>query len=333
MRENEMSRARQRHGLDLYVAAVEPIVNVALPVFAVILCGYLAGRLGILGQASSEALNRYVYYFALPPLLFLAMARVPLEKILNGSFIAAYCGGMVLAGGLACLGAYFLFRRKGLSLTFHGFASTYSNTGYMGIPLFIAAFGEAGVLPAIIATVINSSLVVACAVAAAELAQSAGRRIGHVAADVVLALVTNPLVIAPIAGIAVSALDLALPRPVVTLGELLGASASPGALFAIGLFLVGRPIAKGTGELTWLTLFKLLVHPAATWLLIATFFPMPPFWASSAVLLAALPAGTLVFVIAQRYDVYAERISAAILVSTVLSVITVSVLIARMPAP
>ena len=317
----------------LYVAAVEPIVNVALPVFAVILCGYLAGRLGILGQASSEALNRYVYYFALPPLLFLAMARVPLEKILNGPFIAAYCGGMVLSGVLACLGAYALFHRKGLPLTFHGFAATYSNTGYMGIPLFIAAFGEAGVLPAIIATVINSSLVVACAVAAAELAQSAGRRIGHVAADVAVALATNPLVVAPIAGIAVSVLGLALPRPVVTLGELLGASASPGALFAIGLFLVGRPLASGTGELAWLTLFKLLVHPAATWLLIAAFFPMPPFWAASAVLLAALPAGTLVFVIAQRYGVYAERISAAILASTVLSVITVSVLVARIPAP
>jgi malonate transporter and related proteins len=57
---------------------VEPIVNVALPVFAVILCGYLAGRLGILGQSSSEALNRYVYYFALPPMLFLSMALVPL---------------------------------------------------------------------------------------------------------------------------------------------------------------------------------------------------------------------------------------------------------------
>ena len=117
------------------------------------------------------------------------------------------------------------------------------------IPLFIAAFGEAGVLPAIIATVINSSLVVACAVAAAELAQSAGRRIGHVVADVAVALATNPLVVAPIAGVVISVLGLALPRPVVTLAELLGASASPGALFAIGLFLVGRPLASGTGEL------------------------------------------------------------------------------------
>lgn len=312
---------------------MEPIVNVALPVFAVILCGYLAGRLGILGQASSEALNRYVYYFALPPLLFLAMARVPFDDILNIPFIAAYCGGMAVAAAAACLGAHVLFRRRGLALTFHGFAATYSNTGYMGIPLFIAAFGDAGVLPAVIATVINSSLVVACAVASAELAQSAGRRVGHVAADVGLALVTNPLVIAPLAGMAVSLAGLAIPRPAVALGELLGASASPGALFAIGLFLVGRPVANAPGELAWLTLFKLLFHPAATWLLIAVFFPMPAFWAHSAVLLAALPAGTLVFVIAQRYGVYTERISAAILVSTVLSVITVSVLIARMPAP
>jgi predicted permease len=312
---------------------VEPIVNVALPVFAVILCGYLAGRLGILGKASSEALNRYVYYFALPPLLFLAMARVPLHDILNVPFIAAYCGGMILAAAAACFGAYLLFHRRGVTLTFHGFTATYSNTGYMGIPLFIAAFGDTGVLPAIIATVINSSLVVACAVASAELAQSAGRRIGHVAADVCVALVTNPLVMAPLAGMAVSLSGLIIPRPVVALGELLGASASPGALFAIGLFLVGRSVASAPGELAWLSLFKLFFHPAATWLLTVVLFPMPAFWAHSAVLLAALPAGTLVFVIAQHYGVYAERISAAILVSTVLSVITVSILVARMPPP
>lgn len=312
---------------------MEPVINVALPVFAVILCGYLAGRLGILGQVSSEALNRFVYYFALPPLLFLAVARVPLEQVLNGPFIAAYCGGMVLTSAVACLGAYLLFRRKGLELAFHDFAATYSNTGYMGIPLFMAAFGESGVLPAIIATVINSSLVVACAVAAAELSQSAGRHIGHVAADIGRALATNPLVVAPIAGTMVAETDIVLPRPIVALGELLGASASPGALFAIGLFLVGRPASEGARELTWLSLFKLIVHPIMIWLLIAMLFPLPPFWAASAILLGALPAGTLVFVIAQRYGVYAERISAVILVSTMFSVITVSWLIARMPSP
>lgn len=72
---------------------------------------------------------------------------------------------------------------------------------------------------------------------------------------------------------------------------------------------------------------KLLVHPAATLLLATYVFVMEPFWSRAAVILAALPVSTLVFVVAQQYDVYVQRASTAVIVSTVLSVITVSLLL------
>ena len=63
------------------------VINVAVPVFAIMLAGYLAGRFRILGESSSEALNAFVYWFALPPVLFLSMASVPIGEIFNWPFI------------------------------------------------------------------------------------------------------------------------------------------------------------------------------------------------------------------------------------------------------
>ena len=73
------------------------IVDVVLPVFGLILAGVLAGRFRILGQESSEALNRFVYWFALPPLLFLGMARAPVHEVANLPFLGAYLGGVAAA--------------------------------------------------------------------------------------------------------------------------------------------------------------------------------------------------------------------------------------------
>ncbi len=63
------------------------LINVVPPVFGIILTGYLAGRLEVLGPDSAAALNRFVFYFALPPALFLAMVRAPIDKIFNWPFI------------------------------------------------------------------------------------------------------------------------------------------------------------------------------------------------------------------------------------------------------
>ncbi len=70
------------------------------------------------------------------------------------------------------------------------------------------------------------------------------------------------------------------------------------------------------------------MHPLLTAGLALWVFDLEPFWAASAILLAALPTGALTFVVASRYGIHVERTSSAILVSTILSVITVSALLA-----
>ena len=73
--------------------------------------------------------------------------------------------------------------------------------------------------------------------------------------------------------------------------------------------------------------FKLLVFPTAVWFTMYL-LGIDPFWAAVAILGSALPTAANVFIIAKQYDTYVERTSSAILVSTAISVVTVSTLLA-----
>jgi len=302
------------------------IINFVLPIFAIMLAGYLSGRLGLLGEASSEALNRFVYNGALPALFFVSLSRVGTGEALNWSFIAALGGGMLATFVLAIAVACFAFPNRLGALGLHGMSAIFSNTGYMGFPLLITAFGDAGKLPAILGAMITGAVIMPITVVIIEL--DLGRGAGPLAIlrHVILAVARNPLVLSAGAGLLVSVLGISLPQPIATFCDIMGGAAGPCALFAIGLFMVGRSLRAGPVEVGWLVVLKLAVQPAITWWLAYKLLSMPPVWAASAVILASLPTGALVFVLAQQYDIYLQRSTAAIVVSTVVSVVTLSAL-------
>ena len=303
---------------------MEPILNIVLPVFAIIATGYLCGYFKLLGAESSEALNLFVYWVALPALLFRAIANVDLAELLNVNFLAAYVGGILAIWVAALVFARVVYGHGLANGALHGMNSVFANTGYMGIPLAITAYGEAAALPAILASVLNAALVVGLATMLLELAQTRGKGVFGALADVARSLVRNPMLVAPVLGALWAATGFALPKPVDAFTEIIGAAAGPCALFAIGLFLVGRPMSEGIGEVSVMTATKLLVQPAVTAALAFFLFPMAPMWTKVAILMAALPTGATSFVLAQAYHTYIQRTSATILITTVLSVITVS---------
>lgn len=303
------------------------VINVAAPVFAIMLAGYLAGRFRILGEASSEALNAFVYWFALPPILFLSMAQVPLDVVFNWPFIWTFILGMAAVAVPSVLVARYLFPNTAAGLSLHGITSIFSNTGYMGIPLFIAAFGPDGTLPAVIATVVNAALVIGLGIGLVELGTGAGKSWRKALTDAVLAVLKGPLFVAPMLGIAWSLSGLALPPWLANFAELMGAASGPCALFAMGLFLVGKPMSAGVGEVSWLVFMKLVAHPLITWWLAVAVFELDFEMTRGVVLMAALPTGALSFVLAQKYQIFVQRSSATILFSTIFSVVTVSLLL------
>jgi malonate transporter and related proteins len=304
------------------------VANVVLPLFGVILAGFLAGRFKILGNESSEALNRYVYFFALPCLLFLSMARTPTRDVLDGPFIAAYLCGVAVVFAIVIAVGRLAFPARLAQMSLAGLAAGFANTGYMGIPLFLMAYGPAGMPPAVIGAVLNASVLIGAVIVLIELDAHKSGGLGGALRDVGRALVSNPLVLAPFAGLAWSAAGLGIPGPIAAFGDMLGTSSGPCALFAIGLFLATQSVnalmgGKRTVEAAWLIALKLIAQPAATWAF-AVLFGLEPFAVAAATILAAMPTGALAFVVAQRYGIFVERTSAVILGSTVVSVVTLS---------
>ena len=307
---------------------MDAVITVGLPIFGVIFAGYGAGRAGVLGVASSDALNRFVYWFALPAMLFNGMFRAPLADLIDVPYLAAYLGGVGITYVLALLIALRWPRRSLADASILAMTAAYANVGYMGLPLCALAFGDRGLPPVIVAMVVTAALLISgtTILVEADLNRSAGTRAAL--ARVAKALITNPLLLAPIIGGLWVAGGIPFPAALKNFMDLMGAAASPCALFALGLFLVGQSVRDDLPTVAWLVGLKLVVMPAVTWLLAFQLIPVSELPAVISVLLNALPIGAGAFVMAAQYGRQVAPISASTLVSTVVSVISVSLLMA-----
>ena len=306
---------------------MQVILETALPFFALILCGYGAGRFRLLGEASIAGVNAFVFYFALPTFLFSLMATSPLAAVVNGRFVVAYLSAGLAVFALAALLGRLAFEIGTSETALQGSAAVLGNTGYMGLPLVAAAFGERAAIPLVLALTLEVAILIPLTVALIEAGKGLGEGQLRLIGSVTNSLVRNPLIIAIFAGGLISATGLGLPIPVKNSTDLLGGAAGPCALFALGATLTGYPISAGLGEVSYMTFFKLLVHPAAVWST-THLFDVDPLWATVAVLGAALPVAANVFILSRQYDTYVAQTSSAILVSTTVSLISVSTLLA-----
>lgn len=306
---------------------MDALINVVVPVFAIIAAGYLAGHYRVLGTDSAVALNRFVYYFALPPVLFVFPARQPITEVLNWPFVGAFLAGAAVTLLVATVASRLWLRHDAASFSLHALTTVYPNTSYMGVPLFLTAFGPEGAMPAIVATLVGIVVMVGGAIAVLETTRAKGPSPAQIGREVGITLIRNPLLIATSLGIAASSLALPIPVPIGNFLDLMASAAGPAALFALGLSLVGRSLLGDMTEVSWSLFLKLAVQPAVTWLLVTHVFEMEARWATAAVILSALPVGAVAFVVAQQYDVYVRRTSSATLLSTVLSVVTISALL------
>jgi predicted permease len=306
------------------------LINVALPVFGIILTGYLAARFDALGPDSAAALNRFVFYFGLPAALFVVTARAPIDKIFNWPFIGAFISGALLTLLIALIVARFWFEHHDLpTLTMVGLAAGWGNVGYMGFPLILTAYGQDGALPAIISSFCSIILFVGSAVAVLESTRAAGTSHPRVALHLARTLLRNPLVTSPLLGILFSISAFPLPNAVSNYLDLMAAAVVPAALFALGLSLVGHKLTGNVGEVMWLAALKTVVNPILTFVLVTNVFSMRPLWSHVAVILSAMPAAANIYVIAQQYDVQFRTMSAAIVLSTGMSVFTIFFLLLR----
>lgn len=295
-----------------------------LPFFAVISVGYGAGRTGFFTPQATAYLTKFVFYFALSAMLFRFAANLELSAILDWQFVWAYLAGTIAVYLLATIVAM----ARGLRVreaAIEAQCAVIGNVGFLGIPMLVLLLGANAIGPVMMVLAVDlivfSSLVVILITGSRD-----GRMSLGILRTVGLGLLANPMVVSISAGLVLSSLALPIPVPVNEFLEILGGAATPGALFAIGASLAGKS-AERVAVAGWLSLCKLLLHPAAVAVAALLVFDVDPYAAGVMITAAALPVAGNVYILAQHYGVAPARVSAAILLSTGISILTISAVI------
>ncbi|MBR9841693.1 MAG: AEC family transporter [Rhodobacteraceae bacterium] len=295
-----------------------------LPFFAVIGVGFWAGRTRFFSEEATGYLTKFVFYFALSAMLFRFAANLSLAEVLDWTLVGAYLWGTAVVYGIASAIA-FLRRLDVATTAIEAQCAVIGNVGFLGVPMLALLLGEAAIGPVMLVLAVDlivfSSLIVILIT---------GSREGHLRLSILktvgMGLLKNPMIVAITAGLAWSALEIPIPAPLNEFLAILGGAATPGALFAIGASLATKSAERAEVAL-WLSFCKLVLHPAFVAIGALVLFPVDTYSAGVIISAAALPVAGNVYMLAQHYNVAPHRASAAILFSTAISILTVSLVV------
>lgn len=300
------------------------IANIVLPVFALIIAGYVLRRRNVLSNNACTELNRFVVYLALPALMIDVMVNSTWSELYQPEFFYAFeLGVFIIFFGV--LAFHWLKTKNLTSATIDATSASYANTGYIGLPLCALTFGADKLGPAMVAAILTVSANFAVSIVFIEASSQSGKSVWTTLKNVGVSLCKNPLIAAPVIAGAFCATGLQLPHGVLQSIKLLGGAASPCALVATGLFLAQRQESSSSAVAIELVILKLIAQPLIAWYFAFHVFNMPPLWAKSAVILSALPTGTGPFMLAELYGKGGGIASRTIFLTTVLGILTLSV--------
>lgn len=303
-------------------------LTIVLPVFGLVLLGYLVGRTRLLSEEGIRGINTFVFYVAIPALLFRATSRLALPDAAEAGVVLAYFSACFIVFFTACLIGRFAFALPLEEQAIMGMGATYSNGVLLGIPVILAAMGEAALFPLMLILSVHALILFTLPTVTIELARGGGGHFARIAVQAGKSLLRNPVILALVAGLGYSATGLTLTPPLASLLDMLRGAAAPTALFIVGASLTRFRIAGDLRQSLTIVGLKLFVLPAVVWVMASEVFAVPPRAVVVATVLAAMPSGVNVFLLARQFDVSVARAAATVLVSTAISVITIAALIA-----
>lgn len=300
------------------------ILNVVLPVFAIIAFGYLAVRLRLYPSDGVRGLVAFVNNFATPCLLFQSMLTSDFGAALNPGILGPFYVGALfslLAGGI--IAVRFFGNKPGEGVA-SGFAAMFTNTVLIGIPIVQRAYGDAA-MPVVFSIIaFHAPALITIGMLVMEFVRRDGAPLHKALGVALLRIVQNPLLWGVGLGIAGNLNHVVLPEPAMAFFTMMSAAVLPAALFGLGGALNEYRLADNWPQALVMSTFKLVVHPAIAWVLMVPVLKVDPDLARYGVLLAAMPAGINVYVFATYYNRGVNVATNTVLISTVASLVTVS---------
>ena len=300
------------------------IADLILPVFAVIVTGWVVGYTGYLSRALSDALIHFAYNIAMPALLIVTIAQEPGHSLINWRFLIAFGGGSLLCFILVFGMMSIHVSRNLASRTMYGMAASMTNTGFVALPVLQAIYGQRAVLPAAIATVFVAVVMFPIAVILLEIGQRDAHASRSAPIVTVKHVVLNPMVVSTLIGMLLSVLGLRMPGPVTAYLGILADALTPCALFAIGLGLSLDGLRSNIAPASLLSAVKLVIMPLIVYGL-SNALGLDPLYTIAAVICAAVPTAKTVYILAGEYHCEEMLVASTVSMTTLASIFSLVV--------
>ncbi|SDK71457.1 AEC family transporter [Billgrantia gudaonensis] len=283
------------------------ILATLLPVFLIAGCGTLYGRFRTPNISNLNTLNMELF---VPMLVFAVLAdgQAPLEEYVK----LAWAGAVVVLGSGVLL--WPLVRRLGLEARTFLPPMMFNNSGNMGIPLLLLAFGEAALPAAVVLFIVEMMLHFTVGLYMLDPRTSLRR------------LLRMPIVLATIAGLTVNLLGLPLPGWLLEALHMLGGVCIPLLLFALGVRMLDVDFSDWKTGLLGAVLCPLsgllLALPMILWL------DLTGLQAASLWVFAALPPAVLNYLVAEQYRQEPHTVASLVLIGNLGSLAVMPVVLA-----
>jgi len=304
------------------------ILLVVIPVFLVMGAGALATRAGVFSSSAVDGLMVFTQSFAIPCLLFRALADLDLGAVFDPRLLFSFYAGAVVSFVLGVLGARKLFRHRPGEAVAIGFGALFSNSVLLGLPIMEHAYGSAALAPSFAIISVHAPFCYFLGITVMEFARADGRGLADTLRVVVRTIVRNALMIGLAIGFAVNLGGIPIPGPVRVGVDMMADAALPAALFGLGGVLTRYSLRASLAEAGMIAALSLAVHPAITYALAQGAFGLPQDFVRSAVVTAAMAPGVNSYVFASLYSRGQAQAASAVLLSTALLVLTASVWLA-----
>ncbi len=301
---------------------IQSLINVILPVFLVIGAGYAATRSGYFQDKHIDGLMKFTQGFAIPCLLFLAIANLDLSASFDPRLLASFYVAAGLCFSIGMIGARLIFRRDWEDCVAIGFCCLFSNSVLLGLPITERAYGPENLTGNYAIIAFHSPFCYFVGITAMEIIRNRGSSKGRMARAVLSAMFKNALIIGIMLGFIVNLFGLVIPAVADEALGMITRAALPGALFALGGVLVKYKPEGDLRTIAFVCGVSLVLHPSLVWSF-GTTLSLPQDLFRSAVLNAAMAPGFNAYIFANMYG-RAKRVAASsVLIGTAVSILTV----------
>lgn len=303
------------------------IVGKVGPVFLTILCGFLLTYVKVISREGVPFLAKIAMNAFIPAMLFQTLSQSDISAHFDLRLWGSYYSGVLLNFALVFVVARLWLRAKTDEAAVTAMGGVFSNVVLLGIPLVQAVYGEEGLVPLLIVLSIHPLTLLGITILIVEGARGGD---GHWLPKVgrsIWRVVKNPIIIAIVLGVLASLFELRMPEMIDGTLERFRTAGPTIALLLVGAGLYGQSVRGNLSASLLCTSAKMIVQPILVFCVAHFVFGLDGLWLTILTLVAALPAGANVAIIAGNYNICIDRSSTTILITTIISMLTLPLLV------